>query len=91
KLEYGNPEINKMLLALKQTIGIEAFVDSSKERFLAKHFLSLIAKIGPEEFQRRLGYLLVDSFHAKNCNKIRYVYNNIKGWKEPRGNLAFIS
>ena len=48
-------------------------------------------KIGKEEFARRLKVLLEDSFHAKNCNKIKYVYNNIKGFKEPTGKVVRIS
>lgn len=82
KAEYGNKDINLMLVALKKTIDIEAFVDSSIERNMAKHCLTLIKKIGREEFKFRLSSLLTDTFHTKNCNKIKYVYNNIKGFKK---------
>jgi len=81
--EYGNPEINKMLIALKDKIGISAFVDSAIERNMAKHCVGLLEKIGKDEFVRRLDFLLSDTFHQKNCNKIKYVYNNIKGFIEP--------
>jgi len=90
KAEYGNTEINKMLVALKIKIGIDAFVDSSIERNMARHCVSLMGKIGKDEFVRRLDKLLSDSFHSKNCNKIKYVYNNIKGFIEPKGNLAIL-
>lgn len=83
KKDKRNKDIDLMLTALKQTINIEAFVDSAIERNMAKHCLSLIEKIGSEEFKRRLEGLLEDDFQSKNCNKIRYVYNNIKGWKDP--------
>lgn len=83
KTEYGNKEINQVLKALKKSVGIEAFVDSGLERNIAKHCVGLIGKIGAPEFKRRLDHLLVDEFHSKNCNKIKYIYNNIKGFKEP--------
>ena len=82
-VQYGNIEINKMLEALKGKVGIRAFVDSSIERNMAKHCVNLIGKIGNAEFVRRLDALLADSFHRKNCNKIKYIYNNLKGFIEP--------
>lgn len=91
KQSYGNPEINKMLEALKAKVGIEMFVDSSIERNLGKHCVSLIDRIGKDEFVRRLDILLEDGFHTKNMNKIKYIYNNIKGFKEPQNNIAIIS
>jgi hypothetical protein len=89
---YGNENINKMLTALKDKIGIQAFVDSSIERNMAKHCVNLIGKIGKEEFVRRLDLLLADQFHYKNCNKIKYVYNNIKGFidQQPKINNRII-
>lgn len=84
KKTYGNPEINKMLEALKSKAEIQAFVDSAIERNIAKHCLNLMQKIGKDEFVRRLDYLLSDPFHQKNCNKIKYIYNNIKGFIEPK-------
>lgn len=83
KKEYGKKEINEMILALKGKIGIQAFVDSAIERNIAKHCVNLMAKIGKDEFVYRLDFLLLDNFHAKNCNKILYVYNNIKGFIKP--------
>lgn len=83
KAVYGREDINGMLLALKKTIGIDAFADSKIERNMAKHCVGLIAKIGKDEFKRRLIFLLSDEFTAKNCNKIKFVYNNIKAFKEP--------
>lgn len=87
---YGNEEINKMLIALKEKIGIEAFVDSRIERNIAKHCVTLLGKIGKEEFVRRLDILLKDTFHHSNCNKILYVYNHIKGFIEPKVNVIGI-
>ncbi len=83
KPQYGNKEINDMLLALKTKVHISAFVDSSIERNMAKHCVGLMLNIGKNEFVRRLDSLLKDTFHQKNCNKIKYIYNNIKGFIEP--------
>lgn len=85
--EFGKKEINEMLIALKSKIQIEAFVDSAIERNIAHHCVGLLKKIGKDEFVHRLESLLADSFHRKNCNKIRYVYNNIKGFIEPQSTI----
>jgi len=83
KVQYGDKQINAMLDALKRTIGIDAFVDSRIERMMARHCLNLMQKIGKDEFKYRLQYLLNDEFTAKNCNKIKFIYNNIKGFIKP--------
>lgn len=80
---YGNIEVNRMLEALKGKIGIAAFADQSIERNMAKHCVQLLAKIGKDEFVRRLDTILEDSFKRKNCNRIKYVYNEIKAFIEP--------
>ncbi len=77
---YGDKSVNGMLEALKVKIGISAFVDSAIERNMATHCVNLMNKIGTDVFVRRLEVLLSDEFHRKNCNKIKYVYNNIKGF-----------
>ena len=89
-LEYGRKEINDMLVALKTKVGISAFVDSGIERNMAKHCVSLLGKIGKDEFVRRLEFLLNDPFHRKNSNKIKYIYNNIKGFIEPPPQFVII-
>lgn len=89
-VQYGNEDINKMLIALKGKIGIQSFVDSTIERMIAKHCVDLMAKIGKDEFIYRLEALLKDSFHQKNCNKIKYVYNNIKGFIEKKSSVLTI-
>jgi len=77
-------DVTEMVDALKATVGIDAFVDSGIERNMARHCVGLMEKIGRKEFGRRLNVLLADDFHAKNCNKIKYIYNNIKGFREPK-------
>lgn len=70
-----------MLAALKNTIGIEDFADAQRwQRIYAKHLYDLLAKIGKEEFSFRLRKILEDCFKRKNCNKIRYVYEQVKGF-----------
>jgi hypothetical protein len=89
KAQYGNKEINLMLEALKGKIGIDDFADSQKwARIYGKHCIRLMDEIGKDEFVRRLEALLADSFHSKNCNKIKYVYNNIKGFIEPKSTIS---
>ncbi len=83
KQEYGKPEINQMLSALKAKIGVEAFADSGIERNIAQHCINLMGRIGVKEFSRRLDLILDDAFKHKNCNRIRFVYSEIKGFIEP--------
>lgn len=94
KREYGNQEINLLLAALKKQIGIDAFADSKVERFMAKHLLDLGARIGREEFSKRLRWILDDAFKRKNCNRIRYLYAEMKSFipiKQNKGGVVFIS
>jgi len=84
KSKYGNKGINEMLIGLKGHIGISAFADSAIERNIARHCVNLIGKIGAIEFRRRLDIILQDSFKHKNCNRIKYVYNEIKSFIEPK-------
>jgi len=80
ELAWGKPEINVLLNEIKEKVGITDFVDSALERNIADHCLSLIFKITRREFFKRLDILLLDNFHSKNCNKIKYIYSNIKGF-----------
>lgn len=81
---YGNKDINNMLIALKSKIGVEDFADSSQwARIYAKHCCNLMAKIGKDQFVYRLDVILKDDFKRKNCNKIKYVYGELKGFIEP--------
>lgn len=82
--EYGNTDINNMLKALKQRSSIAAFVDSKIERMMARHCLNLMNKIGKDEFVKRYDLLLKDNFTRKHCNKIKFIYNNIKGYIAPQ-------
>jgi len=82
-LQYGNEKINKMIHLLKKEIGIDDFADSTKwSRIYGKHLVTLIEKIGPVEFRLRLDSILADDFKHQNCNSIKYLYNQIKGFIE---------
>jgi phage replication O-like protein O len=91
KVEYGNIDINKMLEALKGKIGIDDFADSQKwSRIYGKHCISLMEKIGKEEFIHRLDVILRDSFKKSNCNSIKYVYGQLKGFIAKKSNSVII-
>lgn len=81
---YGNQEINLALSLLRKEVQIDDFKESQKQqRMYGMHMVNLAKKIGKEEFRLRLSGLLQDSFHSKNCNSIRYLYQNIKAFKAP--------
>lgn len=82
--EFGNPEINRILKTLKERIGIEAFADYQNERNFALHLIRLGRKLGGQEFSRRLDIIVNDGFKRKNCNRIRYLYQELKGFIETK-------
>ena len=78
KADKRRPEITLMITALKKTLKLEAFADSCMERNIGLHLVNLYKKIGKAEFDRRLNYVLKDKFHRRNCNRIRYLYSELK-------------
>lgn len=77
--EYGKAEINKMLEALKKLIGRDDFKESQQwQRRWGNHLCTLLAKIGKEEFRRRLEDLARDEFRFKNAGSLAYIYREIK-------------
>jgi gas vesicle protein len=79
--DFGNEEINKILGFLKKSVGVSDFKESQKwTRIYGKHFLNLGKKIGKDELIRRMNGVLSDNFKAKNCNSIKYLYNEIKSF-----------
>lgn len=78
---YGNLEINNLLTALKNSVGGSDFKESRQmQGRYAKYLLNLGKKIGKEEFSNRLREILQDDFKAKNCNKIAYLYGEMKSF-----------
>lgn len=82
---HGNEEINKVLEAIKGKVGISDFADTQKwVRIYGRHCVTLLARIGAKEFSRRLDILMKDKYKHKRLNEIRYVYEQVKGFIEPK-------
>jgi len=74
-------KLGKFLKDLKKQIGIENFNDSrSYQEDYAKHFVEMIDDIGKEEFETRLKRILERPKKAEQCNKINFVYREIKNY-----------
>ena len=81
KEEYWNPKINEALAFLKKTVWVDDFKEPEKrKRQIAKHIVQLHERIGSEDFKERLKAILSDSFKAKNCNSLNYLYSEIKSY-----------
>lgn len=76
---FWNNEINLMQKFLRQAVWVTQFKDS-KERWYVTHCYNLMTKIGKEEFQYRLKTILKDEFKSKNCNKLSYLYWELKAF-----------
>lgn len=78
-VEHWSENINLMQSFLRQAVWLTAFKDS-KERWYVTHCYNLMKKIGKEEFNYRLEAILSDQFKAKNCNKLAYLYWELKSF-----------
>lgn len=78
-VEHWSEHINLMQWYLRQAVWLTAFKDS-KERWYVTHCYNLMKKIGKEEFNFRLETILSDQFKAKNCNKLAYLYWELKSF-----------
>lgn len=88
----SNQDIDKILLACCNKLGIDDFASSNRmKRFYGKHLHNLMLKIGPNEMSRRIEILLLDSFKSKRLNDIAYLYRELKGFIEPRKRSNIIS
>lgn len=78
---YWNKEINDTLAYLKKACWVTDFKEpSGKQRIFCKHIINLTQKISKEELVERLKGILWDEFKAKNCNKIVYLYWELKSY-----------
>lgn len=78
---YWNVDINNMLSLLYKAVWSDTFKETQKvQRQYWKHFVSYINKQGKENFIERLKWVLADDFKAKNCNSIKYLYNEVKSY-----------
>lgn len=84
KVDKRNKDITLVLQFLKKVIGISAFADSANERNIGKHMVGLIKNIGKDEFIYRLEKILDDDFKRKNCNRIKYLYGELKAFIKPK-------
>ena len=79
KEEYGDKDINTVLLLMKSSVGIETFKESNKQqRMYGKHLVNLGKKIGNADFMKRIEIILNDDFKQQNCNSIKYFYGEMK-------------
>ena len=76
---HWSEHINLMQGFLRQAVWVTAFKDS-KERWYVTHCYNLMKKIWREEFNSRLETILSDQFKAKNCNKLAYLYWELKSF-----------
>lgn len=76
---FWKDEINMMQAFLRQAVWLTAFKDS-KERWYVSHCYNLMKKIGKNEFNFRLEAILSDQFKVKNCNKLAYLYGEMKSF-----------
>lgn len=79
KETYWKEEINMMQSFLRKAVGVTQFKDS-KERWYVQHCYNLLKKIWREDFNTRLQEILSDPFKAKNCNKLAYLYWEMKSY-----------
>lgn len=85
KKECGNPEINNMLLAMKQFVGCTGFKESeAQQRIAARNLLGWIKKNGKDEFRIRLEIILKDEFRRRNSGSLWYLYKEIKGFVQQK-------
>lgn len=79
KETYWKEELNLMQWYLRKAVWVTQFKDS-KERWYVQHCYNLLKKIWREEFEIRLKAILEDDFKSKNCNKLAYLYWEIKSY-----------
>jgi len=90
--KYGKNELNKLSEALKLKIQVQDFKESQKQqRIHLQNLYKLMIKISTSEFSRRLDLILEDSYKRGRCGSLYFVYQEIKGFVEPKSDMAFIS
>ena len=78
---YGNSDINKTLTYISKAVWCTTFKESqAQQRIYWKHLFNLWKNIWIEEFNNRLKEILSDPFKAKNCNKLAYLYGELKSY-----------
>lgn len=81
KKEYWNEDINKTLAYISKAVWCTTFKESqAQQRIYWRHLFNLWKQIWLEEFNFRLKEILSDQFKAKNCNKLSYLYWELKSF-----------
>jgi len=81
KKEYWDTDINKTLSYMSKAVWCTTFKESqAQQRIYWKHLFNLWKEIWLEEFNFRLETILSDQFKAKNCNKLAYLYWELKSF-----------
>lgn len=79
--EYWDKDINKTLAYISKLVWCTTFKESQKQqRIYWKHLFTLWKEIWVDEFNFRLKEILSDPFKSKNCNKLAYLYWEIKSF-----------
>lgn len=79
--EYWKKEINETLEMLRKAVWVTDFKESIQwQRRYAKNIFDLWSSIWREEFIDRLKAILSDKFKAQNCNKLAYLYGELKSY-----------
>jgi hypothetical protein len=78
---FGNEGVNFMLGHLKEKVGIEDFREEvGWQRRYGMNLVNLMNKLGDEEFFYRVEEILEDDFKRQNCNSLRFIYREVKGF-----------
>ncbi len=79
--EYWDQDINKTISYLSKMVWCTTFRETQKQqRIYWKHLFNLWKQLWADEFNFRLKEILSDHFKAKNCNKLAYLYWEIKSY-----------
>ncbi len=83
KAEIHRAENDIMLEFLKKKIRVDDFTELNEEKRRWVYLIvALFKKLGKETCRDRLDSILSDSFLAKNCNSLKFVYKQLKGFRE---------
>lgn len=75
-VEYGNHEINSLIVYLMKQQGLTSLDDSQKwNRIYARNLLKTF-KGDLDKTKRFIDYAISDPFHQKNCTSFNYLYKN---------------
>lgn len=81
--EYGDPHINQTLKVIKKILKVDSFTQNQREtRRYGNLLVNLMKKLHTSEFKRRMDLIFGDGFKRQNCNSLKFIYSQIKGFIE---------